>query len=1034
MSHRFAPRVFTATGRVLVTLAVGFAGLVGGVRAEQETQVGKEVELEAPAGAGVALPSTEVEARQRQVVELRRELWRIEEMLALTPLEAEEAISAAERRRVEIERALRDLSAARRQSPGAIPDAASEELLWARGEVEALLARIERRTARRDEAGPPSPYAPPREPGDLEIVATSTHTTCETALELGATRLRGIVRPEVWFRVRVPKATNVAIRAEALDESVTVTTHPRCGGESSSSSGQPLRQVLLTTSAEKGDLWVRFVTRPQSQRRHSTFTLEAALDVGAISGRVTRADNGAGVSVHLRAYVEAGGSYQSVNSAEDGQYAISGLPPGSYRVLVRHAGDLLGELFNDHPCAGGPPIGCSMASGDPVVVQDSTTTGGIDFQLVVGGHIAGRVRLDPEGTPPAAATVRILTASGQEVSAGFIDSFGRYGVSGLQGEYRAVAGASDRVGQVYDHVDCVGACDPALGTPIVVGPGQDRSNVDFDLPRLGAIAGRVVDVLGNPIPGAGVVARSLGPAYSTGGANAANDGTYVIEGLAAGNYTVAARPTSHESKVWGGAGCTYPPSCVVECDFDSGAPVLVSPASTAGGVDFSLRPFQSIGGSVRREEDGGPLAGVVVANGSDFFCQGTWDESSPSGEYRLEAVSPLDHRVRTSNSLGRVDEVYDGFACGPNGCNSIGGAFTPVAVTLDSPTEGIDFSLALGASIHGFVRDFQGQGLSVCPQGEVRLLWNGGAPLDETCTGADGSFAFDTLAAGTYLVETYAPAYINERYDNVPCQGPCTDGTPIVVAQGEERHGIDIALDHRGWIRGTAGSSDSAFPCSSRAAISAMDGGGTVVASTYSGDDGSFSFTLSNPTPVYVMAVADGCERSLFPGLNCPGQIGVDCLLPSGTPVSVGLNQVATGVDFALRAAPSLRGRVLQAPDGRPAPGAVVDVFRANDHTRFDSVQAGVDGSYLIWTWNPGVSYLVATDNGVGAVDELWQDVTCPNGPAWLGLCDLGLATPIPLREYEVVDGIDFVLSGWPVFKNGFENGSLIGWSAVAAE
>ena len=56
MSHRFAPRVFTATGRVLVTLAVGFAGLVGGVRAEQETQVGKEVELEAPAGAGVALP------------------------------------------------------------------------------------------------------------------------------------------------------------------------------------------------------------------------------------------------------------------------------------------------------------------------------------------------------------------------------------------------------------------------------------------------------------------------------------------------------------------------------------------------------------------------------------------------------------------------------------------------------------------------------------------------------------------------------------------------------------------------------------------------------------------------------------------------------------------------------------------------------------------------------------------------------------------------------------------------------------------
>ncbi|QQR72136.1 MAG: carboxypeptidase regulatory-like domain-containing protein [Holophagales bacterium] len=1001
--------------RRLLRVVVCWAGLV--------SSAGMSSAVAGPAAPSVA----ERESLRQQTTELRRELWHLEEMLALTPLEVGEAITGAEARRAEIERALRGLATRLGTRSGIAPDAASEELLRARGELDSLQARIERRAARRSEVGPQLPSAPTREPGDLEIVATSTHTTCETALELGSTRVRGIVRPEVWFRVRVPKATNVAIRAEALDESVSVTTFSRCGGEALASSGSPLQNVLFTTSAGYGDLWIRLASRSQGSRRHNTFTIDAALDVGSISGRVTRADNGVGVSTQVQAYVEAGWSYRTTYSNEDGQYSIPDLPPGSYRVVVPYGGDLVGELFDNHHCAGGPPFGCSVASGDPVVVQDSTTTPGIDFQLVVGGHIVGRVRLVPEGTPPDSATVRILTPGGQDVAYDLIDPFGRYAISGLQGEYRAIAGASGREGQVYDHVTCVGPCSAELGTPIVVGPGDDRTDVDFDLPRLGAIAGQVLDSLGSPIPGATVGAYAVSTGGFIASATSSADGAYLIESLPAGLYTVTARPMHHEAKIWGGATCTYSESCFLECS--AGTPVSVSPLLTTADVDFSLRPFQSIGGSVRREENGAPLAGVIVANGNGFYCQSTWGESNVAGEYRLEAVPPQGHRLRTSNSLGRVDEVYDGFNCGPNGCSSTGLPFTSVPVNLDAPTEGIDFSLALGASIHGFVRDSQGQGVSVCGLGgAVRLLWNGGAPLDDTCSGADGAFTFDTLAAGSYLVEVHAPSYNSERWDNVPCQAFCTGGTPISIAQGEERHGIDVALDHAGWIRGTALSGDSARRCWSSASIAAMDAGGAVVASGYARDDGSFLLTVPSAAPVYVTATAGGCERSLFPGLNCPGQIGVDCLLASGTPISVGLNQVAENVNFSLRAAPSLRGRVLQGPDGRPAPGVVVDAFLAADHTSAGSVQSGADGSYLLLAGAPGTGLLVATDNGVGAVDELWQNVPCPNGPAWLGLCDLNLATPIPLREYEVVTGIDFVLSGWPVFKNGFENGSLVGW------
>ena len=57
--------------------------------------------------------------------------------------------------------------------------------------------------------------------------------------------------------------------------------------------------------------------------------------------------------------------------------------------------------------------------------------------------------------------------------------------------------------------------------------------------------------------------------------------------------------------------------------------------------------------------------------------------------------------VRTNNSLGYVNEVYNNITCVP--CNVTTG--TPVAVTAGATTSGINFALATGGRISGTVTD-----------------------------------------------------------------------------------------------------------------------------------------------------------------------------------------------------------------------------------------------------------------------------------------------------------------------------------------
>ena len=115
-----------------------------------------------------------------------------------------------------------------------------------------------------------------------------------------------------------------------------------------------------------------------------TFTLDGAPNPegAGISGQVTGVA-GALAGVQISIHDAAGGLAGTVFSDASGNYLTTGaldLAPGTYFVRASGAVGYADELFDDLPC-----VACNPTDGTPVVVLASSTTSGIDFDLVLVG-------------------------------------------------------------------------------------------------------------------------------------------------------------------------------------------------------------------------------------------------------------------------------------------------------------------------------------------------------------------------------------------------------------------------------------------------------------------------------------------------------------------------------------------------------------------------------------------------------------------------------------------------------------------------
>jgi hypothetical protein len=331
-----------------------------------------------------------------------------------------------------------------------------------------------------------------------------------------------------------------------------------------------------------------------------------------ISGRVVAADSGqslgratvTAVPVRTGEPLRRGAVFDrsprlSARTDDDGRYAIAQVPAGEYTLSVRRAGFV--EASFGQITSRTPPRRVSVADGARV--------GPLDFQLLRGGVITGRV-VDDAGEPAERVAVRAMQQvrrGGQARVGGAIqvdqtDDQGHYRLFGLPpGEYLIVAEPGDRRGPARARdgaiqgvdVDIIptygpGTVNPAEALRVQVQAGLEAAmDVQLVAARIATVRGRVLTSIGEPLGGGSVRIEMQGGDY--GGMNRGgpitSGGQFEIDGVAPGTYTLVAQGMMRGAPD-GPAGPTAPEAAVqtitVEGE-DLVVPVVTSPGSTARG-------------------------------------------------------------------------------------------------------------------------------------------------------------------------------------------------------------------------------------------------------------------------------------------------------------------------------------------------------------------------------------------------------------------------------------------------------------------
>jgi hypothetical protein len=621
------------------------------------------------------------------------------------------------------------------------------------------------------------------------------------------------------------------------------------------------------------------------------FTLDKS---GIITGNVVESEN----SKYLYAAVEiydSNGNYVSSGYTDSfGNYQVGGLVTQNYFAVSYNYYGYLDELFDNIPCYNHY---CEPRAGIPIAVTKGETTNGIDFSLQRGGEIRGYVRKEESDNPIPCTGVDIFDSSGNSVGYGYTDQSGHYSVAGLaKGNYyaRTLSYYGEYVDELYDNHPCGGGnCDVLSGTPIFVGY-DGPVKVNFGLQKGGKIAGKLKDsTTGEPIEYGYVNIFDSDGNYAAYGYTDEN-GKYVTAGLATGDYfAVTSSYGDYVDEVYKDHHCN-----ISGCDILSGDPISVTVSQTTSGIDFALDKGGSISGTVTSSATASPISDFYTLifdaqGGLAGYGYSDWT----TGNYHAGGLYSGNYYVVTENFENYVDELYDDIPCNAALCNPLVGK--PVSVTTGKDTSGIDFALDAGGTISGKVVDAQ----TFLPLPNVYLGFfdQSGNGVSYGYTDENGNYHSQGpgLSTGSYFVETESYDYVNEIYDNIPCEfcDPLT-GTPITVTTGSNTGNINFDLDHGGSISGVIKDEATGLPIDS-AHFEIYDAAGNFINYGYTDEDGKY--TAGNLMAGNYFIVASSYYQNyiseIYDNIVCPAG---SCDPLSGTSIPVTNGNDTSGIDFDL--------------------------------------------------------------------------------------------------------------------------------------
>lgn len=706
-----------------------------------------------------------------------------------------------------------------------------------------------------------------------------------------------------------------------------------------------------------------------------------------------------------------------------GQWKVDDLPEGTYYVKLEPYWGYAGEVYPNLDCVAGSA--CDPHAGAPVTVTNGIVTDGIALTPQRTGALSGVVLDQDTGEPLSSVRIHVYDESGQLVGSAFT-SGGLFIVTELPpGRYIARTASTSFSNEVFREVPCPsgGGCDLSLGEPIEVESGATTRHVDFTLRHLSTLSGRVSDAAtGAPVSAVmRLIPTAGGDTLRT---DASPDtGMFTFAAVPPGTYYLGAE-SSWDSVYFSGL---YPD---VVCTATSlspclggAVPIVVGDSGDATGYDLRLERAGEISGHVTAAATGEPLDDASVTAydlATGKLVAGTsW--GTPS--YHFKKLRYGSYAVcfsATTGDAGWRNEAYDDVPWTGDSCPLT--EATPVVLSAAAPVA-VEVNAALErlGTIRGTVTDAAG----VPVEATVRLFHEDGT-LAAT-SWLSSSYQFSSVAPGTYYVVADLDGIATELYDGVPCSAPeaceLALGRPLEVVLDTVLTGIDFSL-------GVTRSAVQVYVRDQRtghgidgAWVFAYDATGQRVSQCVVEAD-TCALPLYSGT-YFVKVTTSSFGDQLYDGIDC----SAGCEVTTGTPVVV--DGPVDPLEFSLESnIRMVRGRVRAA--GRPLAGVIVDIWYGDTVALQGSAVSDENGYYAHSAFSGGPFYL-STDNGMGLVDQVYDGVPCPDGPAYEGLCDLTTGTAVMVADGPV-DNLDFDLAGpVTIFTDGFEQG-LGGWSLAVGD
>lgn len=602
---------------------------------------------------------------------------------------------------------------------------------------------------------------------------------------------------------------------------------------------------------------------------------------------------------------------REVSSAANGQYSAHALFPGTYEVGFsrgcRNSGNYAPQWWRN---------AASQAHATKIPVNGGQVVTKIDAAMPKGAAVTGIVR-GASPTGPRLGGICVFARSrtrGSPFAAA---------MTARNGSYKLVGLTTGRYQISYTRCRNRGNYLPAKRS-VQLTLGRTVSGFDAVLPAGAAISGTVTDSHGNPV--AGICVQVRGQRGHSGGAKSASDGSYSVDALPTGSYTV------HFTGGCGNAGSYAPQYYHGQANLASASPVQLTAGQTTSGIDAAMQPGATITGVVADRASNklsNVCVGIAAVPGVAIgFSYNAITFTKAGGTYTAVNLAPGLYAVDFGCFFGTAKFASQWFKSKPDA-----GSANLVSAPAGTVTSGISAALRPGGTITGVVTNRAGQPLrGICVeagrQGSFQsAVLVGGAAI----TGKKGTYQLRRLAPGRYVIvyhDCSRSGYGSRWYHQ---KATSESATPVTVTAGGTTAGIDEALAPGGSISGRV-ATRAGTPLAG-ACVEAVDATTQSVGIAGSDRTGRYSITGLS-TGSYQVTFFPCQARSKLASFTRPA------------PVPVTAPAAVTGISARLAAAGSISGTVLGTAAATPQAGVCVVAIPLNPTDSYGYALTGKHGNY----------------------------------------------------------------------------------------